>query len=304
MHSFPALRYAAAAARLGTFSAAARECGVKQPTVSAAISDLEESLGVPLFNRSARRLELTPAGAHLMTRIAAILVAVDDLERSSKAITSPSKPQLRLGFTPLVGAARLGLLLDPYVKAHPGIDLVFFEAASTELETRLDAGSLDVIFGVGLKPQRMRKRAKLFSDALCYRSPSYNDVSAITSITLRDIAQSRLLFTENLCGLADATRNLFANAGLSVHEYPGRAMSYSALEDWVDLELGGAVIPIAHVRNKLRAISLIDNHGNLLGIGIEAVWRKDYLVSGAGQELVSYLHRVVPQLAQGLGWHV
>ena len=81
-------------------------------------------------------------------------------------------------------------------------------------------------------------------------------------------------------------------------------MSYNALEDWVDLGLGGAVLPLVHVRNKLRAITLIDNHGNPLGIGIEAVWRKDYLVSEAGQELVSYLHRVAPQLAQGLGWHV
>ena len=304
MHSIPALRYAAAAARLGSFSAAARECGVKQPTVSAAISDLEESLGVTLFNRGARRLQLTPAGTHLMTRIAAILVAVDDLERSSKAITSPSQPQLRLGFTPLMGAARLGLLLDPYVKTHPGVDLFFFEAASNELEARLDAGSLDVIFGVGLKPQRMRKRAKLFSDALCYYSPSHKDVSALINITLTDITQSRLLLTENLCGLADATRNLLADAGLLVQEYPGRAMSYNALEDWVDLGLGGAVLPLVHVRNKLRALTLIDNHGNPLGIGIEAVWRKDYLVSEAGQELVSYLHRVAPQLAQGLGWHV
>ena len=60
--AFPTLRYAASVAELGSFSAAARACSVSQPTVSNAIADLEELLGARIFERSTRKLALTPAG--------------------------------------------------------------------------------------------------------------------------------------------------------------------------------------------------------------------------------------------------
>jgi len=302
MPSIAGLRYAAAAARLGSFTAAARECGVKQPTVSAVVSDLEVELGAPLFLRGARRLELTPAGHQLMARVRAVLAAVDDLERAADAVASPVAPQLCLGFTPLMGAARLGLLLDPYRKQYPSVSLLFYEMGGVDLESRLDTGSLDVIFGVGLRSHRLRKRAHLFIDYLSYCSP-VSAANAPAKITLSEISRTRLLVTEDLCGLATATRNLFTDAQLQIDEYPGRAMSYGALEDWVELELGGAVVPLTHLRNKRRAVPIVDGRGKAIGLGLEAVWRKDLIVSKPAQALVSYLHRVVPRLATGMGWH-
>lgn len=300
MYSIPSLRYTAAAARLGSFSAAARECGVKQPTVSAAVSDLEAALGAPLFARGTRPLALTPAGVQMMARINAVLLAIDDLDQAALAMTSPTEPQLRLGFTPLMGASRLGLLLDPFRKAHADVKLVFYESGGAELESRLDAGGLDIIFGVGLRAHRLRKRVRLFNDPLGYRAPVLAADRAAT-ITLKKIATRRLLMTEDLCGLATATRGLFAAAGLAVDEYAGRAMSYGALEDWVELDLGGAVLPWAHLRNPQRAIPVVDERSRALGINVEAVWRKDLLVSKQAQALVAYLHRVVPGLMRGMG---
>ncbi len=146
------------------------------------------------------------------------------------------------------------------------------------------------------------KRVHLFVDPLCY-CPPLRSGNAGPSIRLEEIARTRLLLTDDLCGLAGATRQLFAAAGLAIDAYPGRAMSYGALEDWVELGLGGAVVPRVHVRNKRRALSVTGQDGNPAGIAIDAVWRRDLLVATAPRGLAAYLQAVVPRLARGLATH-
>jgi DNA-binding transcriptional LysR family regulator len=122
----------------------------------------------------------------------------------------------------------------------------------------------------------------------------------MASIGLEAASQQRLLFTEDLCGLATATRTLFDNAQLEVDAYPGRAMSYGALEDWVELGLGSAVIPKYHLRSRAHARSLVGADGVQLFLEIEAVWKSPLAASEHASVFLTFLHRVVPQLANGL----
>ncbi|SFU26858.1 LysR family transcriptional regulator [Paraburkholderia aspalathi] len=69
-------------ARLGSFSAAARECGLSQSQVSRIIADLEGDLGARLLSRTTRAVVLTDAGAEFLSRIDPILVALDEAEQS------------------------------------------------------------------------------------------------------------------------------------------------------------------------------------------------------------------------------
>jgi DNA-binding transcriptional LysR family regulator len=293
------LRYAVAVGEHGSFSAAARACGVSQPTVSGAIVDLEEQLGVRLFVRSTRRVEVTPAGKRLLAPMSAVLVALEDVERAVQGLVKPLAPELRLGFTPLMGAARMGVLMEPFRRAEPQVRVVFQEAGIIELENRLEAGAFDVIFGVGLREHRSRNRAVLFSDRLCYVQPDRMKPGS-GSAAISEVAQDVLLLTADLCGLAGATRALLAAANLQVNEYPGKAMHYPALEDWVDLGIGSAIIPEPHLRSMRNARPLIDSQGKAIRLPCEAVWRKDLLISTHGKRFATYLQRVVPGVAKGL----
>src|SRR5450432_1437804 len=118
------LRYAAAVARLGSFSAAARDCGVSQPTVSNAVAELEEVLGARLFARSTRKLSLTPAGEQLLPMAKTVLDAMSVFEREAKALKSPARKLLRVGFSQLVGAQRLALLFEPFEKEHRDVEFI------------------------------------------------------------------------------------------------------------------------------------------------------------------------------------
>ncbi|MGL5824461.1 MAG: LysR family transcriptional regulator [Nocardioides sp.] len=301
MYSMSALRYAEAAGRLGSFTAAARECGVAQPTVSAAVSELEAALQIPIFRRGARGLELTPSGGGVLKKIEAVLVALADLDDLAESIVAPPQPVLRLGFTPLMGAARLGLLMEPFLRAKPNLRTVLFEASSSDLESRLDSGSLDFVFGAGLAKQRGRKRVRVLADPLCYLSDAREPASS-GSVPLAQLSNTRLLMTEDLCGLATATRSVLVAAGVEVDEYPGRALSYGALEDWVTLGLGGAILPRVHIRNRRRAAPLVDHAGQEITIELYAVWRRELLISTDAIDFLGFLQRVLPRLAGGQRW--
>jgi DNA-binding transcriptional LysR family regulator len=77
-----ALRLYTRVARLGNFSAAARECGLSQSQASRIVADLEADLGTRLLSRSTRAVVPTEAGAEFLARIESILRALDEAEHS------------------------------------------------------------------------------------------------------------------------------------------------------------------------------------------------------------------------------
>jgi DNA-binding transcriptional LysR family regulator len=77
-----ALKLYTRVARLGSFSAAARECGLSQSQASRIIADLETGLGARLLSRSTRAVVPTEAGAEFLARLEPILAALDEAEHS------------------------------------------------------------------------------------------------------------------------------------------------------------------------------------------------------------------------------
>src|SRR3954462_4029128 len=77
-----ALKLYTRVARLGSFSAAARECGLSQSQASRIIADLESDLGVRLLSRTTRAVVPTETGSEFLARMEPILVALDDAEHS------------------------------------------------------------------------------------------------------------------------------------------------------------------------------------------------------------------------------
>jgi DNA-binding transcriptional LysR family regulator len=299
MYSLISLTYAEAAARLKSFSAAARECGVSQPTVSSSVAELEAALGAPLFVRGGRQLELSLPGTRLLPHINEILRAVSALQNETSELTATARSELRIGFTPLVGAGRVALLLEPFRSQRSDVHLLFFESGVEDLERRFEAGQLDMVIGTGFKKNRTRKHLRLLQDPLMLCAHGKASAKA-SSITLAAASQQRILLTQDLCGLATVTRSLFENAKLDMDVYPGRAMSYGALEDWVDLGLGNAVIPAYHIRNKVHSRPLVDAHGAEICVEIEAVWKTSLAAAEHAANFLTFLHRVVPRLARGL----
>src|SRR5262252_716908 len=144
------MRYFMAVAVRLHFGRAAEALHISQPPLSRAIRALEEQLGVTLFARSRRRVELTAEGAHFLGEARRILESVERAAAGVRALAAGEKGRLRIGFVSLADYGVLPGLLKAYKTAQPGVALALREMLSPQQAAALGAGELD--FGLLLPP--------------------------------------------------------------------------------------------------------------------------------------------------------
>lgn len=130
-------------ARLNGFHAAARHLKTGQPTISARIRELEELLGVELFDRSRRQAVLTAKGRELVGYAEQMLQLASDI-RQRVGTRHKLSGRVRLGVTSVPAATWLPTLVRRLAHAYPSIALEFTVETSETLRERLLASELDV----------------------------------------------------------------------------------------------------------------------------------------------------------------
>ncbi len=137
------LQYAVAVADELSFRRAAERCRVAQPSLSAQLAQLEDALGLRLFERDRRRVLPTPAGAAWLERARALLVASDDLVTAARAAADPFAATLRLGVIPTIAPYLLPRIAPALHRAFAKLTVVWLEDKTDSLVEALHAGGLD-----------------------------------------------------------------------------------------------------------------------------------------------------------------
>jgi LysR family cyn operon transcriptional activator len=138
------LRYLLAVADHGGFTRAAEALHVSQPTLSQQIRQLEETLGVSLFDRTSRTVKPTDAGAAYIECARRVLVELEAGKRALHDVKDLSRGSLRLAMTPTFMAYLVGPLVRDYAARFPGIHLQIFELSMDDIEAGLADDSLDI----------------------------------------------------------------------------------------------------------------------------------------------------------------
>ena len=141
------LRYFVSVADAGSVSRAAAQLRVTQPALSRQIRDLEAELGLPLFDRVGRRLQLTAAGDSLLLRTREILRAADSLREHAGALAGGATGTLRLGATAQTLESLISAFLVGFRRQWPGIDVRLIEDGGMRLKTRVQRGELHLALG-------------------------------------------------------------------------------------------------------------------------------------------------------------
>jgi DNA-binding transcriptional LysR family regulator len=147
---FRHLRYFVAVAEALSFARAARALNLSQPPLSRQIRALEDELGTPLFARTKRSVQLTPAGAALLPEARRLLREADGLKAGAQRLAAGEVGTLALGFISVAAYNLLPELAPEFRRRHPGVKLVLQEATSDVLIAGLRQGDLDV--GLVLPP--------------------------------------------------------------------------------------------------------------------------------------------------------
>lgn len=136
-------RYFEALARHGHFGRAANACSISQPALSMQIKELEENLGVPLFERGARQVRLTSFGEEVARRVRPILQSVDELGDLARASGTRLSGRFRLGVIPTIAPYLLPRVIGRLAQSHADLDLHIRETVTPKLLTELHEGRLD-----------------------------------------------------------------------------------------------------------------------------------------------------------------
>ena len=141
------LRYCLAVAEAGSFSRAADRLGISQPSVSQQIRDLEAGLRVSLFQRRGKRILLTSTGMIFQEHARAILRQLETFLQEVTSEAGHLRGALHVGVVPILNVALMPELLGLFAAKHPGIALTLEEISSTEIETAIEEGRMDVGLG-------------------------------------------------------------------------------------------------------------------------------------------------------------
>lgn len=296
------LDFAAAVAEKKSFTAAAESCHVTQPTLSNGIAQLEDELGGKLFLRTTRSVSVTPLGVHLLPYVKEILSARASLLSQAQLVLNPSKQMVRIGMSPLINTQLLGIMLDPYRRDHPKVEIVLREMNMADLYRMLDEGLLDYVFGVVDSHKERWTSTLLYDEPLLYiPSGAEPRGDRSESVNLKDIASDTFVMVPDACGLSRATRALFRSQRKTLHEYPGQALSYQVLEDWATLNVGAAILPRSKVSRNASVARPIQSKGDeTVRIAFEAVWPQERRRAAHLMAFENHLRKVVPRLLKGL----
>ena len=137
------LVYLDALARERHFRKAAEACHVSQPTLSAAIAQLEAELGVLIVERGRRFQGFTREGEVVLGHARRILAEADLLKESIAELTQGVSGRVRLGAIP-TALPMVAHITAPFSARYPGVSLTVLSLTSAEIQSRIDAFDLDV----------------------------------------------------------------------------------------------------------------------------------------------------------------
>jgi LysR family transcriptional regulator, hydrogen peroxide-inducible genes activator len=137
------IKYILAVAETRHFGKAAERCFVSQPTLSGQIKKLEDQLGVVIFERTNRSVEVTPIGADILAHARLLVEQADAIEQVARAHQDPLAGPLRVGAIPTLSPYLMPLVLVPLKRRCPQLKLVLFEETTDALLRRLDQHELD-----------------------------------------------------------------------------------------------------------------------------------------------------------------
>jgi len=204
-----------AIARLGSFTRAAEDLFLTQPTVSMQIKKLTEAVGLPLFEQVGKKIYLTDAGRELHKTCREIFKHFSHFEMAVADLKGLRQGTLRLAVvtTAKYFAPRL---LGPFCQQYPGIQ-VSLKVSNRERVLERMADNQDDLYILGQPPEELDTVAEPFLDnPLVVLAPAGHPLAGQKRIPLARLAEEPFLVREPGSGTRKALERLFADHGLAI----------------------------------------------------------------------------------------
>lgn len=269
------LRYFIAVAEELNFSRAAERLHISQPPLSHAIKQLEAGLGVALFNRTSRRVELTTAGQVLYREAQFLLRRHSDVRHLVHRIGEGLQGQIKIGFVGSMIYRDLTQALKQCKEHYPGIEQLGLEMNSAEQIDLIERGGLDIGI-IHANPVSDRVQCiELTSERFVICVPQGHPLSGQTEVALADLNHENfIVFSRSLSPrYYEMMLSMYLKAGF----YPSvrfEARHWLSVTSLVAQGIGISIVPHCLTQAGLSGVHFLDFDHDLRSNN-NLIWRAD-----------------------------
>ena len=270
------LRGFVAVAEEGNFGRAALRLRMTQPPLSRQVQKLERAVGVDLFKRTSRAVELTPAGRAFLEEARRLLSLANAAPLLAQRVAHGSQGRLRLGFTAVAAFAVLGRWVKYLDERLPEVDLVLKEMVTVAQVRALLANEIDLGLVRGIPRSDVLRATLVHNESLVLavprghvltrlgRRPGLQDVSDFNVITY---SPSEARYFHEL------VVSTFRTAGIQPR-YTQYVTQVNSVLSLVDAGLGVALVPASASAMRLSSLQFLDLDGPEPDcVEVYAAWR-------------------------------
>ena len=207
------LEYVVAVAKHKSFTQAARAINSSQSSLSQQINKLEKELGIKIFERTTRRVNITPAGAEFINHALRILSEVNQAQRTVQEYLSTNRGHIKIGLIPVSSHYGLTVQIAEFQKNYPRIKLDFIEYECENLQKMLLDGKIDIGFFSETEPDPRIRMIRLLNDKLILVTNNLHPLATQGSVSLADLANEKFIIPSPESGLYVNFLQACRNAG-------------------------------------------------------------------------------------------
>jgi len=202
------LHYVLAIAEHKNFTKAAEKCFVTQPTLSTQIQKLEDELGILIFDRSKKPIELTEVGRKIVFQAKNIVNESDRIQDIVDQQKGFIGGEFKMGIIPTVMPTLLPMFLKTFIKKYPKVKLKIEELTTEDIITKIKDGHLDAaIVSTPLENESIKERVLFYEPFVGY-IPSNHRLSSKKKIDVSDLEIDDMLLLEDGHCFRDGVINL------------------------------------------------------------------------------------------------
>lgn len=283
------LKYFMEVAENCSFTQAARNLYISQPAISKVIKNIENELGIILFDRSGKQVVLTDAGKVLYKQAKGIVKSFQSLSTEINDLMNLEKGKIRIGLPPMIGSRFFPKVLGQFNERYPNVSIQIVEIGAKRVETEVESGELDM--GVAVLPvdEEIFHYFRFVQDSLKLVVHPAHPLADRNSVTLSELSQEDFVFFHKDFRLHDRILEECSKAGFEPNLVT-KSSQWDFISEMTAHKLGVSLLPetiCAELDTKrVKVIPLVDPE---IPWHLGVIWRKDGYLSYAAREWIRIL---------------
>lgn len=272
------LKYFLAVAEESSFTKAAARVHIAQPPLSRQIMNLEEELGVRLFDRGRRGVTLTAEGEYLQEVALGVLSRLDEAQETLEGMSSGRYGRLSVGFIPAAAQSRFPLVIKRFKDAYPHVTIALNEYGSRRMRQLLRKDVLDVGLIRSSGPDEEFESFPFIREPYVIAFPADHPRAGEEMLSLGQLDGEPMIFFDRSNGphIHDTILGTFSRLG-AVPNIVQRAVTKQTTLALVAAGVGFALVP--SISSRLCPLDVafvpVDPTDNLLEVRISLIWKRE-----------------------------